>query len=639
MVNDNGQKYDCALPLQLSSGKDEFINESDIEIEDLLSPLEKTPCLLYTKNWWTYEVCYKRSVKQFHWERKSSKENAILLGEYSMSENNLNDLNATFVSHFFMNGSRCELFDKDRKAEIRFVCDEKATEFYIKDVTEHQSCEYRIVIPTNTLCRIPRMRTSAFKSKPSKIECYPVLNGTQLEKLHEIKEKIEVVKELKKSLVQKEDVEFVKGLKKTVSLDRLLKVMSDKMAVKLFGEVDGLLNDVVLEYGGVESNSKKSLQIIDTITTSPADESSLEDIMNLISDRNDIWIRIDDGRKSLDDLKVKLLEIEQKIFLTKLDPVNKVELESEWSDVNMNIESVNGAIIILETKANELSRKITTAKKNYKDIVDKNLSLENLEKEVILVENKEFYTSSSNGDDIVQTENIGQITIQSNFLEEDLSEGAENEHSHYLANKLAEMVKSKLVKHGVGSSNDVEVRVIAAQLPKGYEGKGNMELQNMMANIMAGNMVGYEEVDSIRINEFNYGFNWNDKQQKLQDLDRNIVKMKMDLNPEAKEQMLLYAINKDEKLKKVFGSGQQLESNNLDPDLREAVNEILKDMDEEDKESSVRPLKHENQSLEIKSNLIFESIPGDESRIRRLRGQKKKQMMKKRKENSTSQEL
>merc|ERR1719300_560419 len=49
MVNDNGQKYDCALPLQLSSGKDEFINESDIDVEDLLSPLEKNSMLTVHK--------------------------------------------------------------------------------------------------------------------------------------------------------------------------------------------------------------------------------------------------------------------------------------------------------------------------------------------------------------------------------------------------------------------------------------------------------------------------------------------------------------------------------------------------------------------------------------------------------------
>ena len=92
IVNKFGQKYHCTLPLtpltdRRSKGKqpgvtvenDEGVATTESEereppigtkerIQRLLEPLKKGNCLLRTRDWWTYELCVGRSIRQFHLE-------------------------------------------------------------------------------------------------------------------------------------------------------------------------------------------------------------------------------------------------------------------------------------------------------------------------------------------------------------------------------------------------------------------------------------------------------------------------------------------------------------------------------------------------------------------------------------------
>lgn len=65
MVNKEGQKYSCSLPAipETVTNDHKLEEESAVDIASLLSPLEDGPCMFKTKDWWTYEVCYKRSVR------------------------------------------------------------------------------------------------------------------------------------------------------------------------------------------------------------------------------------------------------------------------------------------------------------------------------------------------------------------------------------------------------------------------------------------------------------------------------------------------------------------------------------------------------------------------------------------------
>ena len=91
IVNKFGQKYHCTLPLtdKRSKGKQQpgvtlendegaATTKSELEqelpmgtkerIQRLLEPLKKGKCLLRTRDWWTYELCVGRSIRQFHLE-------------------------------------------------------------------------------------------------------------------------------------------------------------------------------------------------------------------------------------------------------------------------------------------------------------------------------------------------------------------------------------------------------------------------------------------------------------------------------------------------------------------------------------------------------------------------------------------
>uniref|UniRef100_A0AAA9SV26 Endoplasmic reticulum lectin n=2 Tax=Bos TaxID=9903 RepID=A0AAA9SV26_BOVIN len=66
------QRYECRLP----AGAIHFQREREEEtpayqgpgIPELLSPMKDAPCLLKTKDWWTYEFCYGRHIQQYHME-------------------------------------------------------------------------------------------------------------------------------------------------------------------------------------------------------------------------------------------------------------------------------------------------------------------------------------------------------------------------------------------------------------------------------------------------------------------------------------------------------------------------------------------------------------------------------------------
>ncbi|XP_021569475.1 protein OS-9 isoform X9 [Carlito syrichta] len=130
------QRYECRLP----AGAIHFQREREEEapayqgpgIPELLSPMRDAPCLLKTKDWWTYEFCYGRHIQQYHME------------------------------------------DSEVKGE--FLCDEGAgiSGDYIDRVDEPLSCSYVLTIRTPRLCPHPLLRPPP-SAAPQAILCHPSL--------------------------------------------------------------------------------------------------------------------------------------------------------------------------------------------------------------------------------------------------------------------------------------------------------------------------------------------------------------------------------------------------------------------------------------------------------------------------------
>ncbi|KAL6086345.1 hypothetical protein STEG23_000143 [Scotinomys teguina] len=182
------QRYECRLP----AGAIHFQREREEEapayqgpgIPELLSPMRDAPCLLKTKDWWTYEFCYGRHIQQYHMEDSEIKGDVLYLGYYQ-SAFNWEDETAKaskqhrlkrYHSQTYGNGSKCDLNGRPREAEVRFLCDEGAglSGDYIDRVDEPLSCSYVLTIRTSRLCPHPLLRPPA-SAAPQAILCHPAL--------------------------------------------------------------------------------------------------------------------------------------------------------------------------------------------------------------------------------------------------------------------------------------------------------------------------------------------------------------------------------------------------------------------------------------------------------------------------------
>ncbi|XP_006859554.1 PREDICTED: protein OS-9 isoform X4 [Chrysochloris asiatica] len=182
------QRYECRLP----AGAIHFQREREEEapayqgpgVPELLNPMKDAPCLLKTKDWWTYEFCYGRHIQQYHMEDTEIKGEVLYLGYYQ-SAFDWNDETAKaskqhrlkrYHSQIYGNGSKCDLNGRPREAEVRFLCDEGAgiSGDYIDRVDEPLSCSYVLTIRTPRLCLHPLLRPPP-SAAPQAILCHPAL--------------------------------------------------------------------------------------------------------------------------------------------------------------------------------------------------------------------------------------------------------------------------------------------------------------------------------------------------------------------------------------------------------------------------------------------------------------------------------
>ncbi|XP_036885968.1 protein OS-9 isoform X1 [Sturnira hondurensis] len=182
------QRYECRLP----AGAIHFQREREEEtpayqgpgIPELLSPMKDAPCLLKTKDWWTYEFCYGRHIQQYHMEDSEIKGEVLYLGYYQ-SAFDWDDETAKaskqhrlkrYHSQTYGNGSKCDLNGRPREAEVRFLCDEGAgiSGDYIDRVDEPLSCSYVLTVRTPRLCPHPLLRPPP-SAAPQAILCHPAL--------------------------------------------------------------------------------------------------------------------------------------------------------------------------------------------------------------------------------------------------------------------------------------------------------------------------------------------------------------------------------------------------------------------------------------------------------------------------------
>ncbi|MGH0133857.1 UNVERIFIED_CONTAM: hypothetical protein FKN15_017415 [Acipenser sinensis] len=210
------QVYECKLPAQAMrfhhpDSAEDSQGYTGLGIPELLKPMEGAPCLIKTKDWWTYEFCYGQHIRQYHMEDSEIKGEILFLGFYS-SEFDWNNETAKaskqhrlkrYHSQTYVNGSTCDLSRALRETEVRFMCEEGSSD-YITRVDEPQSCSYVLTVHTPRTCQHPFLRPAS-TNKPHPIKCQPALSPEQYveyvkAQVSDTKRRVEQISEELKSL-------------------------------------------------------------------------------------------------------------------------------------------------------------------------------------------------------------------------------------------------------------------------------------------------------------------------------------------------------------------------------------------------------------------------------------------------------
>ncbi|KAH9490698.1 Protein OS-9 [Bulinus truncatus] len=181
-----------ALPWELFIEDKKKEEEEKIAIEtgivEMLKPMGLKDCLFKSKDWWSYEFCYGKHIRQFHMEDGEIKGNIIYLGYYE-SDFDWNNETARedrlrskvsmsrYHSQTYTLGTKCDLTNQMRKTEIRFMCEENS-EDYLYRIDESETCVYTVIIMTSRICSHPFLKAPV-KRQPVPITCNPLLTEDQ----------------------------------------------------------------------------------------------------------------------------------------------------------------------------------------------------------------------------------------------------------------------------------------------------------------------------------------------------------------------------------------------------------------------------------------------------------------------------
>ncbi|XP_031423946.1 protein OS-9 isoform X2 [Clupea harengus] len=214
------QRYECRLPAQALLFQPHSSSEAPPTgagsyngpaISELLQPMSNAPCLIKTKDWWTYEFCYGKHIRQYHLEDSEIKGEVLFLGYYSSEFDWTNETAKASKQHrlrryhsqSYVNGSKCDLNGNPRETEVRFACEEGSVD-YITRVDEPQSCRYVVTIHTGRPCSHPLLRPPP-STRPQPIICQPALSPQQYmdyvkAQVSDTKRKVEQISEELKNL-------------------------------------------------------------------------------------------------------------------------------------------------------------------------------------------------------------------------------------------------------------------------------------------------------------------------------------------------------------------------------------------------------------------------------------------------------
>lgn len=425
MVNKEGQKYRCSLPtLEQEESKTESEEKQELvtDVASLLAPLADSPCIIKTKEWWTYEICYNRDIKQYHVENDKPVGAIMILGVHSAGLDNWEPSNKTYLPQWYTNGSRCDLTGRARQTELRFVCNEAATVEFIGDIFEPQSCEYTIVVHTAKLCNVPWLKPVS-EPTPHPIHCNPILTGEQFNRYQLYQEKKKELAALEAEQKKKEVAAALQEKSKLGemgAMDSILNFAGDNMADTLFKELNTMLDSALTgnmqsgikvidlrpkegKVDNINSPSQESATKVDetetdlveklgVLTNTKSGENANGDLFtpdgkwnllntvqkpildeqykNLVASRNDMWRKIHDAKKEVKKYASQLHDTKTFLENESIDVFKNKKVVEKLKQQQKTLEKAVAAakekVRLFEGASKDVSRMIVAKQGNLR---------------------------------------------------------------------------------------------------------------------------------------------------------------------------------------------------------------------------------------------------------------------------------
>ncbi|KAK9814659.1 hypothetical protein WJX72_009344 [[Myrmecia] bisecta] len=173
MTDKTGRRFTCILPPADGSEAERGQGSRQMLAKHKSLDEEKPPshyldalaglCFYRIEDWWTYEYCYKKHVRQFH-KDKDVVESEYSLGTFDADQSDANTVQVLdasgvtevkYVSNMYTNGEPCDITGQHRETEVRYLCSEDGQD-QIASIKEPATCHYLLTLHTPRLCKHPQ---------------------------------------------------------------------------------------------------------------------------------------------------------------------------------------------------------------------------------------------------------------------------------------------------------------------------------------------------------------------------------------------------------------------------------------------------------------------------------------------------
>lgn len=184
MKNKDGTSYNCYLPVTEETktvktgaymqNSSNALLENDKKIlktpDELLDVLKDEGCLYRHEGWWSYELCYQKTLRQVHVEDEKVVQEFVL-GQFDpeatssynekhsdaslLKDPRSRDASQRYHAHQYTNGTTCDLTDVPRETEVRYICSGSGAQVVIGSIKEISSCKYVVTVQAPMLCKHP----------------------------------------------------------------------------------------------------------------------------------------------------------------------------------------------------------------------------------------------------------------------------------------------------------------------------------------------------------------------------------------------------------------------------------------------------------------------------------------------------